>query len=139
MNETPRIEQFLFQLLMGDPALTAVVGSRVHITPAPQGTAFPHVVFNYQSGMDVQGCGTHRTMLRALYQVKVISKGSPDAAVRTAADRIDELVGKVAAATLNGYIFSGRRTTPIRFIETAGDIVFHHIGGLYRVEVYSAL
>lgn len=136
MNEIPRIEKWLYSALTGDPTISSAIGSRVFGAIAPQGTAFPFVAFSFQAGIDRQGPGTNRTQLQAVFQVKVISQGPPDATARTVADRIDEVVGKAVHVPLDGYLFSGRRETPIRFVEAVGDIRFHHVGGLYRIYTY---
>lgn len=135
-NEIPRIEKWLYAALAGDSAISAAIGARVFNAIAPQGTAFPFVIFNFQAGTDVQGNGTARVQSEAVFLVKVVSQGPPDATARTVADRIDEVVGKAVHAALDSYLFSGRRESPFRFVEAVGDVRFHHVGGLYRITTY---
>lgn len=136
MNEVPRIEKWLYSALTGDPTISSAIGSRVFNAIAPQGTAFPFIVFNFQAGTDVQGNGTARIQSENVFLVKVISEGAPDATARTVADRIDEVVGKAVHSALDSFLFNGRRQSPVRFVEPVGDIRFHHVGGLYRITTY---
>lgn len=136
MNEVPRAEKWLYGKLSGDATLSTAVGGRIYGYLAPQGTAYPLVLFNLQGSRDVQGPGTNRTQTELLYQVKVISKGPHDASARTALDRIDILIGQAVHDRCDGYLFSARREQTISYHEPNGDIRFQHTGGLYRIYCY---
>lgn len=144
-SEVYRIESWVSSRLVGDAGpggLNTLVGGRIFAYLAPQTwnnlpITYPLVIYNHQSGRDVQALGTKRVMTRPLYQVKVISKGAPNDAARAAADRIDVLM-TVAASIKEGYVFTGRRESPIAYQEpgVTPDVNFRHVGGLYRVEAY---
>jgi len=143
MNELPRIERWLANVLAADVQIAAAVGNRVYHDQAPEGAMHPFVLFNYQAGRDVNGVGTCRVMARALYQVKVIARDALNDATRLAADRIDEIVGKAVRAqhpSDNSLIFNGRRESPISYTEPERDSsrTFRHLGGLYWIDASAA-
>ena len=143
-SEVVRIESWLSSRLLGDTGssgLFGIVNGRIYPYLIPQGVVaaggHPAVVYSFQAGRDVQGLGTNRVMTRPLYLVKVISNGAPNAAAKSAADRIDERL-TVAASAKDGYAFSGRREQSISFVEVdeATKAQYWHVGGLYRIEAY---
>lgn len=139
-NEVVRIDSWISSRLLGDNGVGGVatlLNNRVYAYIAPQGAAYSLVIFSHQAGRDVQGLGTNRVITRPLYLVKVISQGAPNAAAKSAADRIDERL-TVAASVKDGYVFSGRREQSISFVEVddATKTQYWHVGGLWRIECY---
>src|SRR5262249_44694662 len=97
MNEIHRAQKWIVGKLSGDANVAAAVGTRIYSDQAPEGATYPYVLFNLQSGgQDTRGVGTVRLMALPLFQIKIISKGSPTAAVRTAVDAIDDLFQRAA-------------------------------------------
>lgn len=141
-NELSRIERWITYALSNDTQLAAVVGSRIYHDQAPERADYPLVLFSLQFGQDVNGVGTCRILSRDTYQVKVVSREANDA-FRTAADRIDEVIGKARAAQHPSdlsFKFSGQRTGPISYTEPDPDSsrFYRHLGGLYRIDVSAA-
>lgn len=150
-SEVSRIESWIYARLTADTGgsgLNTLVNGRIfpYIAPQKADLAYPIVVYNFQAGRDVQGVGIHRVMTRPLYLIKVISKGMATEAInitaRSAADRVDELIGKAVSLVHNGYVFTGRREQAVSYLETddrsqtATQIQYRHVGGLYRIEAY---
>lgn len=46
----------LVALLAGESTITAIVGSRIYISNAPQGAAFPHIVINQMRSDEMVTC-----------------------------------------------------------------------------------
>jgi hypothetical protein len=138
-SEVSRIEGWIFARFISDVGaggLATLVNNRISPYQASQGTAYPLVVYSLQAGSDVQGLGTNRVMTRPIYLAKVISRGAPNDAARSAADRIDVLLN-VASSVKDGYVFSSRRVQPISFQESDdANTIYRHVGGLFRIECY---
>ncbi len=135
--ETEEARRWILTALQADAALTAVVGTRIYPFTVPRNSAYPLVVFNLQASIDVQPFGTNRSMTQALFQFKTISKNGVDANARTAADRVDTIIGTANAQTSNGYIFSARREQVISLdeVDPQNFDTYHSIGGLYRIYI----
>lgn len=140
MHELSRAEKWLYQALVGDAQLAAVVSSRVYAYLAPEKATFPFVLFSFQGGADKQGVGTARVLARPIYQIKVVGRDEVSDAIQTAADRIDEVIGKAVRQVVDSYVFTARRISPVAYVEPDKNSgrVFHHRGGLYRIEAYRA-
>lgn len=145
MNELPAAENWLHDRLVSDTEIAGVVNQRIYKYALPQSPIYPLITYSLASDTDFQGLGTVRILTRPLYLIKVISKGAPSALVNLAADRVDEIIGKVTKDTFTStagdmYAVSSRREAAIQFMErdttVAGNIYFH-LGGLYRLEVFS--
>lgn len=143
-SEISRIESWIYSRLSSDTGvdrLNTLVNGRIYPYLIPQGVVaangYPSVIYSLQAGRDVQGLGTNRLMTRPLYLVKVISRGAPNTAAKSAADRIDALL-TVASSVKDGYVFSGRREQSISYLETDNQTstAYRHIGGLFRIECY---
>jgi hypothetical protein len=136
-HEVFSAQAWLYSALTGDAELAAVVEERVYHAQAPEGATFPLVIFTMMSEADVQGVGTARILANPLFQVKVVTKGAPDADARTVADRIDEVVGKAVRQVQGSHTISARREGAISYVEQQpqSGAVFHHNGGLYRLYI----
>ena len=140
MIETVRIEQWLCSLLTGDAGTGGVktlTGGRIYAYQAPEGVAFPFVVYSRQAGHDVMGVGAARIMASEVYQVKVVGKGATVSfgTVKAIADRIDELLQGASGSVVDGQILSCVREQGISYVENSGLDVYSHLGGLYRIQV----
>lgn len=145
MNELPAAENWLHDRLVSDTEIAGVVNQRIYKYALPQSPIFPLIVYSLASDTDFQGLGAVRILTRPLYLVKVVSKGAPTSLVNLAADRVDEIIGKVTKDSFvstagDMFAVSSRREAAIQFMErdatVAGNIYFH-LGGLYRLEVFS--
>lgn len=145
MNELPAAENWIHDKLAGDSEIASVVGARVYKYALPQSPIYPLITYSLASDSDFQGLGTVRILTRPLYLIKVISKGAPSSLVNLAADRIDEIVGKVVKdsfVSTAGDVFavSSRREAAVQFMErdpTVAGTIYFHLGGLYRLELFS--
>jgi hypothetical protein len=142
-NELPLIEAWIYTRLSGDATVAGRVGSRIYAYQAPERTACPLVLFNYQgpdAGGDSRGIGTARVMARAAYQIKIITRSAPLDADIAVADRIDTIFQGAVTEESNGYLFTARRLSPVSYLEQAPSSaeVFHHLGGLYVIHAHPA-
>ncbi len=133
MQESARVEEWLYTVLSGDAALAALV-SGVYGYLAPQGTASPWVTFSHQAGTDVMVVGTARIMTNFLYQVKATGSGESMAALKAVADRIDAVLQAASGTVSDGRIISCVREQDLVMVETdLSGTRWNHAGGIYRI------
>ncbi len=140
MIETVRVEQWLCELLTGDTGeggVSTLVGGRIYAYVAPEGSAFPLVIYSRQAGHDVAGVGSARIMASEVYQVKVIGRAAAVLfnAIKAIADRIDSLLQGASGSVVDGQILSCVREQVVSYVENSGSDVYSHLGGLYRIQV----
>lgn len=140
-NAIPKIEAWILAQLTGDAALTALVSTRVFKDFAPVTTVFPFVVFSMRPGSYyLQGVGECRLLTRADYLIKIVTEGYPTDAQIVALDRFDEVIGKQSAATLGGFLFSGRGVLPVNYTEPRPGTphFYNHAGSVFQIDSYPA-
>lgn len=131
MTELGVIEIYLASTL----ATVENVPGGVHSDVIPPNAPLPAIVFNYQSGTDVQVVGSERICTNALYQVKVVGYNDDgNVVVDAIADEIDSLLHKSSGTVTGGNVFSCVRERPIAYTEAAQDKMYRHRGGLYRIQ-----
>lgn len=138
MSELTRVAEWIVTTLAADSTIAAFVDDRIFRDLAPEGTEYPLILFSYQGAVDSQGVGTARIQTRALYQIALIEKGFLTDDGDAVEQRIDALIGRATAETLNGYAFEGRRQYPISFTELTSGVRFTKTGGLYQIDVWEA-
>ena len=127
----------LYARLVGGTALTALLGdgtAGVYHNRAPEGSTYPLVVFNLQSGLD-DNKSPHRAR-QVLYQVKgvsatnMVNAGNIDAA----ADALLHLSTLAVASPWQNYWLV--REQDVQFEELAPDGQrYYHQGGIYRARI----
>jgi hypothetical protein len=131
--EADACEQLIYSTLNGDATLTALV-TGVYIDLAPEGTAFPFVVFQEMSGRDLMEVGSNRIWTNFVYSVKVIGQTASFADLRTAVARVDVLLHKLSGTAASGTIHACIREQSVRLLELApGGLQVRHSGGIYRL------
>lgn len=134
-NEVVYVDKWLYGVLSGDATLTGLVGARIHAYQAPEGTAFPFVLYSFQGGADVAVVGGIRIFNRGVYQVKAVGKGDTMGALQSIADRIDTLLQGASGSVTGGIILACVREQPLAYAEIDNRIQYRHLGGLYRILV----
>lgn len=137
--ENTKVEKLIYTLLSGDTGpsgINTLLNGRIFAYTASQNATYPVCVYEFRSGLDVQGTGTNRTLARVRYAVRVISKGVPGDRERAAADRIDEVLGHVLNQVLDGYAFNSWRESQIGLaeIEPTTSQLYRHMGGIFIFE-----
>ena len=101
---------------------------------APQGAALPYVVFSQQSGIG-EWTFEDRAWKSTLYLVKAVGQGHSKAAPSAMSDRFDTLLND-KPLTLTGWDCKRiRREQDVEYVEVSEGVIYHHIGGLYRIDV----
>ena len=133
MAETLVAEQWLYTVLAADTALAAVVGTRIYAYIAPEGAAFPYVVYQNQAGRDIRGVGPLRIMANLLYVVKVVGQTNSFGALETAANRIDTVLQAASGTPTRGTVIACVREQPFALVESLDTGQYRHLGGIYRL------
>lgn len=136
------VEIALYQRLIGTAALVNLLASAtsVYTQEAPQGAAYPMVVFNKQAGTD-DNDNPHRAR-QLLYQVKaIVASKQATGADYTLKDAlaIDEQIDAalhLKPLTVTGWTnFWIVRESDVLYDEDASGKRFYHAGGLYRLRI----
>ncbi len=142
-NDAQALERHLVTRLKADPAVAALVGTRVFVGLAPGGTAFPLVLLNLNTGRvrSVAGGGgrTHSTVTYAVQAV--VQEGSyADAdAVLQAVDAVltaDTFGGTVTLGGVTHHVGPGTAVSLVRQVGAQDGRQLRYAGALYRFFVY---
>lgn len=138
MNELSRAKRFIHEALLGDPDLASLVGERVCADVAPQGTAWPVVIFAALSGPDINGSGGVRVMTRPLFLVRGVTEGGGQTLAEQIADRIDIALQAASGRAGDGaYVAGVLREDTFEMVEEAAGKILRHLGGRYRVDIHT--
>ena len=143
MAESVHAETWLYSTLSGDKCTgglnhtDSAIKGRFYAYVLPAGSGYPAIVYSNQGGHDVMGVGASRVMASMVYQVKVVGRGkrADFGGIKAYADRIDELLHGKRGVLTSGRVVSCVREQIISYVEHAGDDVYSHLGGLYRLQV----
>lgn len=129
------VRDALVARLLATPAITNLLGApnNVFHRVAPRTATPPYVVLHRQAETDAWTfAGT--PLEHDLWTVKAISRGSS-----TPAEDIAKAITAAlndAAITITGYaLLQLRRESKIDYGEVDGDQQWHHVGGIFRVDL----
>jgi hypothetical protein len=101
---------------------------------APQTASLPYVIFNEQAGTNrwtMADLG-HRSLV---YQVKAVGDGHSGSVISDMDARLDTVLND-QPLTLTGWTCKRiRRESDVEYIEDTDGVLYHHIGGLFRIDV----
>lgn len=134
---------WLNSTLSGDSTLTSEATGGVHRGQAPDGSATPYVIFGFQQGSDITTMNGVRVIVTALFQVKAIGPVDVQAAIVSAANQIDTLMGGEDGlrniAISGGYIYGVWRQSPVWVDEPPINAqAWCDVGGLYWIQLSQA-
>jgi hypothetical protein len=125
--------------LRADAALAAIVGTRIYEGVAPQGTAYPFVVFQTLSTLDYKpAAGGARVWTACEIMVKVIVEGESYSPASAAYDRIDALIKRATGTIAGGTIIASTRESALAYGEESNGKHYRHLGGTYRITARAA-
>lgn len=91
-DETGEIDAWLYSALSTDATLNPLIGNRVYPDLAPEGTAFPYVVYSVPNGTDMNSIGMQRNTTTVSYVVSVYGRNDGFADLQTITSRIDTII-----------------------------------------------
>ena len=138
ISEIQAAKKWIYDSLAANADVTGVVSTRIFasVADATISAVYPHIVYSFIAGTDVDGLGTNRILSLPLFQVVVNTDRSPTAAIRKVDKRITDILG-VAVYQLSGdWYFSARREQPIdRVFTDSASKNFFSLGGLFRLYI----
>lgn len=124
----------LYAHLTSDPTLVGMLATAtsVYHQQAPQGAAFPFVVFNRQAGTPAwQFAGD--PVQDDLWQIKAVSRASSASQAENIAERLDAILNR-ATLTITGRLhLSLLRESDVDYPEQDDADSYQHVGALYRI------
>lgn len=133
MIEIARAMEWIHDTLAADTDISNLVSTRIYDGVAPQGAAYPFIVFNHQGGADARGVGTYRAFDNSLYQVKAVTQSESYTSSILIADAIDAVLQGASGTKDGGYIGPAVREQSLMLTEVSKGIVYKSAGGLYRL------
>jgi hypothetical protein len=119
--------------LAGDSGITtALGGTAIYESLAPQGTDPPYVIYNKQSGVPKYTLGGS-AFENQLYMVKVVTEAPSMAGAGSIAERINGVLTDGALTMTGRTQLYLRRENDVEYVETDSGKRFNHSGALYRV------
>jgi hypothetical protein len=117
-------------------AIQTGLSDKVFLEYAPEGTAYPFIIFQCQSPpRDVRGVGVTRVFVDTLYVVKAVAQTDSYAELAPVANVIDQaMTSQVGAPVGDGAVFSSIREEGFNLIEVDQGTQFRHLGGSYRIQ-----
>lgn len=141
-SEVVTAEAWIRATLIAATVPAALGGSapRLYSHVAPQGTAYPFVVWQLQApGDDLAIVNQHRVWADLVYAVQVVGRigAWDDATVDLGALSAwaDGALHNGSGNYSGGIVYDCTRERPVAFVETDGDIQYRHLGGIYRLHV----
>jgi len=136
MSELAQALQWAESTMQADSALMTVAVGNIWLAFAPIGTVPPFVIMSQQSATDVLTVNAVRLFTDILMQIKMIGPATNYAAVVAGADRIDALFKSVRSVGLGtGGVLCCYREQIVSYSELINGAAWHHLGGLYHIEL----
>jgi hypothetical protein len=133
--ESAAVREFLTTTLGGDTTLLGLADGGVHNgSRAPQGTAYPLVLFFHMSGVDAAAVGAFRIWSDMIWTVKAVGEGPLYDDLDPIMARVDALLQRASGAAVDGTICSVDRQTTIEYEELVAGDEFRHLGATYRIQ-----
>lgn len=133
------VRRALYGKLSGDTTLTAMLANpasgyskAIYYEVAPQGAAFPYVIFSKQSGTPSYAL-TARNFDNDIWLIKAVDRSD-------SADVADNIASRLDALLTDGTVsISGRtqcylrRESDVDYSETVDGTTYRHAGSLFRL------
>ncbi len=136
LETTQIIEPWLYETLSKDPALTGIVGDRVHANIAPQ-SDFPYLTFGLESTRDVQNHQGAVVLVDAIYLVKLVDNAESYDRITPGAARLSTLLHRPAGVTTPAGHLTVVRDRIVQYPQIADGIQYRHLGARFRFEANS--
>jgi hypothetical protein len=134
------VRRALYGKLAGDSTLNTGLGTpptgyskSIYYEVAPEGAAYPLVIFNKQSGMPTEAFGDPSALENDIWLVKAIARDTSADPAETAAARIITLLNDAALSISGATLCYLRRQSDVDYSEVADGTVFRHCGSLFRL------
>lgn len=137
IHEPTRAERWIYTTLSGDPTLVSLIGgARIYANVAPQGIAYPFVVYQMMSpGTALYGNGPNIIWQRMVYLVKAVTKGTSASSLQTIVDRINDLLHAERGAVSDAQIDYSIKLRPFVLPTLEGNVQYQQLGSEFEIAV----
>lgn len=132
-SEVSAVDQWIYNTLVNDPVIQALVGDRVYDTTVPEEGNFPCVIFAYIDGDDIRGTGGKRLAVWFRYRIEGMAESRTYDPVRPISNQIDTLLNLDQLATVD-TVAGIARTSEVKRDEPEDGRVA--LGGIYEGMAY---
>lgn len=101
---------------------------------ASAGTAAPYIVFQKMSGID-DWVFNDLASRDLVYMIKVVVSGNSALVAGKALARVVTLLNDESFSISDYTVIRCRQESDIDYSETSNGIIYHHIGGLFRISI----
>lgn len=126
--------------LLAETAITDKVGSRVYFEQASGTVSYPYILISMQSGTQDNSARVRQADLRLL--IKVVGEfkntsGNTYADLVAVSDAVYQALHEVALGDVGDdwWIARVQRVSMVNYTEQDAEVVFAHVGGVYRVQL----
>lgn len=122
-------DRWLFKSLTENSDLQALIGSRVFVDVAPEGTEYPFVVFQFVHSAPVDNNSVERIMNDELWLVRSVGMGNSYTGLEPIANLIENILHKATGDGVIGAV----QEEEFRYSEFENGVHYKHIGHYYRI------
>lgn len=130
----------LYGRLAGDTTLNNLLGTpasgyskAIYHQQAPQGAAFPFVVFSKSSGQPTEAFGDPDAMDTDVWLIKAVDRNTSADAAEAAAERVKVLLNDATLSISGATLLYLRRQSDVEYAEVNEGVQYAHVGSLYRL------
>jgi len=130
----------LYGKLAGDTTLNNLLGSppsgyskSIYHGEAPQGAAFPFVIFQKQAGTPTESFGLPSAFENDVWLVKGIDRSSSADTAEAIQARIQVLLNDASLSISGSTLLYLRRQSDVEYPEVTDGVTYRHAGALYRL------
>jgi hypothetical protein len=142
VTEIQEAKNWIHDVLAANSDITAAVSIRIfadHYPGAAIDRVYPYVLYNTMAATDIRGIGRNRVSTDALFQVRAVCEGAPNATAKLVCKRIDDVLQSQIRQLSGDFYFSSSRDGEIDRAEyDSTNKRYHNLGGLYRVWIQRA-
>lgn len=117
--------------MLGDPA--AGYSKAIYYQVAPEGAAFPFLVFQKQSGYPTQAFGDPSALENDVWLVKAVDRKTTADDAETVAARVADLLNDATLSISGSTLQFLRRQSDVQYPELIDGVLYQHVGSLFRL------
>lgn len=130
----------LYGKLAGDTTLNNLLGTpaagyakSIYHQQAPEGAAFPLVIFQKQSGVPTEAFGDPSAMEDEIWLMKAIDRAPSADVAESVSARIAVLLNDTTLSISGATLLYLRRQSDVDYPEVIDGVLYVHAGSLYRL------
>lgn len=134
------IRRALYGKLAGDTTLNNLLASpasgyskAIYHQEAPQGAAFPFVIFNKQAGTPTEAFQAPSALETDIWLVKGVDRSASADTAEAIQARLQALLNDASLSISGATLLYLRRQSDVQYPEVTGGVRYEHAGSLFRL------